>query len=109
MKETLGKNIHSYRKAAGLTQGELAKKLNVSQEMVALYESGQNNPSVDKLIIIAKTLSVSTDLLLGIDKSDVEKPKNPKLWKIFEKVDNLPAHEKSVLIKMIEGLLSQRK
>ena len=45
--------IKSFRKQAGLTQTQLAKKLEVTQSTVAKYENGVNDPSnemINKMI-----------------------------------------------------------
>lgn len=40
MKNAIGKNISIFRKKQGLTQEELAKKLNVSFQAVSKWETG---------------------------------------------------------------------
>ena len=41
------------RKEKSLTQASLAKELNMSLSSIAMYESGQRNPPLNKAIIIA--------------------------------------------------------
>lgn len=53
------------RKAAGLSQKEAAKALNISQAALSLYELGQREPSLDTVSAIAKLYGVSTDYLLN--------------------------------------------
>ncbi|MCY9674577.1 helix-turn-helix transcriptional regulator [Bacillus safensis] len=60
----LGKRITSLRKQAGLTQEELAKKLNVTRSALSQYELGSRDPNYDLLIKIANFFDVSTDYLL---------------------------------------------
>jgi transcriptional regulator with XRE-family HTH domain len=106
----LGKSIRALRKSKGLTQVELAQKLGCSQALVVQYEKGESQPSAEKLPALAATLNVTIDQLYGSKQSHEEDsmPKDPKLWKRFERLQKLPSHEKSTILKMIDGLLSQK-
>lgn len=55
----LGKRLRDLRKARGLTQKELAMKLNLSTQQIQKYEAGKNSPSAYKLPNIAKILDCS--------------------------------------------------
>lgn len=69
MSNILGMRIRSLREYAGLSQLELAKRLNVSNTTLSQYESGQRIPSDDIKIKIATFFNVSVDYLLGrVDK-----------------------------------------
>src|SRR5690606_9397473 len=57
--------FRSIRKQHGLTQRELAKKLNISQSTIGLYETGDRNPDPRTIISIADFFDVSIDYLLG--------------------------------------------
>jgi putative transcriptional regulator len=50
-------NMKFYRKKAGLTQEELAKKLNVSKSYISLKETGKRSVSVEEAKSIAKALN----------------------------------------------------
>ena len=54
------------RKAAGLTQRQLADMVQISPTGFAQYEQGRNDPSLLTLSRISKILKVSSDKLLGI-------------------------------------------
>lgn len=49
------------RKAAGLTQAELAAKVGVCRTAVAAWESGKSYPPADRLPAIAAALSCTVD------------------------------------------------
>ena len=51
------------RKAAGLTQADVAARLDVSRQAVSRWESGQSKPSTEKLLELAKIYDVSLDWL----------------------------------------------
>ncbi len=52
------------RNQAGLSQEELADKLNVSRQSVSKWESGISFPEIEKLIAISELFDVSIDNLL---------------------------------------------
>jgi transcriptional regulator with XRE-family HTH domain len=52
------------RNAAGLTQGELAKKLGRTQTFVSNYERGERKVGVVEFILIARTLGAEARELL---------------------------------------------
>ncbi len=61
----LADNIKKYRKEKNMSQDELAEKLNVSRQSVSLWETGQTQPTIDNVIVLAKIFGISTDALLG--------------------------------------------
>lgn len=57
--------IKEWRKAANLTQGQLADMIGVTQPAVAYWESGISAPSLLNLIAMAKALGCTIDQLCG--------------------------------------------
>ena len=62
-----GEKLKSLRTEMGLTQAELAKKLNVTTSVISYYESQTRTPSPEILIKLADIFHVTTDYLLGIE------------------------------------------
>lgn len=71
----LQENIKTFRKERGLTQEELAIRLNVVRQTVSKWEKGQSVPDADLLQRIAEVLEVSVSQLLGEEK-ETEKNRN---------------------------------
>ncbi len=65
----IGKKLKALRKQKNLTQEQLAKRLWVTKSIISAYESESRFPSLDMLIKLAQTFSVSTDYLLGVNKT----------------------------------------
>ncbi|ACX51844.1 transcriptional regulator, XRE family [Ammonifex degensii KC4] len=63
--DDLGLRIKFARLRKGLTQAELAQKLNVHPETLGKYERGTNRPDAETLRKLADILEVSTDFLVG--------------------------------------------
>ncbi len=63
--EKIGNKLYELRKKAGLSQEELAEKLDVSRQAVSKWECGESLPDTDNLITISKLYGVSLDELVG--------------------------------------------
>ena len=62
--DMLGARIGLLRRSLGLRQEDLAQALLVSKSAVGMYEQGRREPSLDRLVVLARLLGVSTDYLL---------------------------------------------
>ena len=60
----LAKQIKNLRINAGMSQLQLAKKLNVGPSAVGMYEQGRRIPAIDTLVQMAKLFGVSLDYLI---------------------------------------------
>lgn len=63
----IGDNVRIARKRKGLTQEELAGQIGVTSQAVSRWESGAGLPDISLIVPIAQVLSVSTDMLFGLD------------------------------------------
>lgn len=59
--------IKQLREAAGMSQRELGERIGISGPAVAMWESGENRPSLTNLEKLADVLGVSIDAILGRD------------------------------------------
>ena len=63
----LHERIKQLRTERGLSQVDLANKLNVSKQSISNWENDNIQPSIEMLIKLSHVFSVSTDFLLGED------------------------------------------
>lgn len=61
--------IKGLREQRGLTQTELAKLLGITRSGVNAWEMGISTPSTQYIVELSLIFKVSTDYLLGVDKS----------------------------------------
>ncbi len=61
---TMGKTLKNLREKVGLTQKELAERMNVSPAHISQYERNLRNPSISQLKKFADALGVSFNMLL---------------------------------------------
>ena len=68
----LSEKLYLLRKKSGLSQEQLAEKLNVSRQAISKWESGVSVPESEKLITISTYFNVSVDYLIkdGIKAPD---------------------------------------
>lgn len=68
----IGERIKAARRAANLSQTELAKRLDKTMRTVQKYESGEIEPSIAMINAIARVLDVSPADLIGYKKPDIQ-------------------------------------
>jgi transcriptional regulator with XRE-family HTH domain len=60
------KKLYELRKKEGLSQDELAYKLNVSRQTISKWELGESTPDLEKLTVLSDYFKISLDeLILG--------------------------------------------
>ena len=83
----LNENIKSYRKKNGLSQEDLANKLNVVRQTVSKWETGLSVPDAEMLIRLAEVLNTSVNSLLG--ETEESEPEKISLTELSQKLELL--------------------
>ena len=65
--ETFGERLRFLRKEKGIGQVELAKNIDVGKSVVSLWETNQCEPTLSRLIALAKFFNVTIDYLAGLE------------------------------------------
>ena len=99
-------SLKEARLAAGLTQVELARKLDVTSQTISCYECGLQAPWDSQKIELSKLLNVSIDYFLGI--SDVRCVPLKGNY-VIEIEETLTASEWAELNAAVSNWLSSRK
>lgn len=74
--KTIGEIISSLRKEKGMTQNDLAEKMNVTDKAVSKWERDLSFPDVNSIPKLAKILDISVDELLNAQKIENKKTEN---------------------------------
>ena len=101
----LNENVKAIRKSKGLSQQELAVKLNVVRQTISKWEQGLSVPGSDMLISLSEALATPVSTLLG---ENVTEPEVDDLKAISAKLEviNLQlAQRKAAGKKMLHWLL----
>ena len=80
----LSENIKAFRRSKGLSQEELALKLNVVRQTVSKWEQGLSVPDSDLLIKLSEALEVPVSTLLG---ETVNESRADDIKKLSEKLE----------------------
>ena len=94
--------MRKYRIMAGLTQEELAEKVNCSNSHIGQIENGRGIPSLETITLIANALDVSVDCFII---SDLKHPELIYLKDICDKIQTYPLRTRIVTCEMIQHLL----
>lgn len=90
--------IKELRNSLGINQVEFGRRLHVTKQCVSNWENGNIQPSIDMLVKIASTFSVSSDYLLGLSNCctlDAEGLTNEQILHIRNIIDDLKKLQQS--------------
>ena len=83
--QKIAKNLILYRKASGMTQAEVASKINYSDKSVSKWESGNGVPDIYVLLQLASIFNVTLNDLVGDsgDKPIVENERKKNVLQLL--------------------------
>ena len=107
--ESIGARISQLRKDKGMTQKELAERLEVSQPVVSDYENDVIRLPADIVGEIAQILDVTSDELLGLKREarSTGSVKNRRLSRRLQAIDALPKRDQEALLRTIDAFISK--
>ena len=115
LKKYIGNQIKTFRKSAGFTQDELAKRLNTTKQTISRYEKGERKANQDMLFKLCDIFDVSIDDFFPIvSKNALEStkhlPEAPDLLtqQITDKVVQLTTQNKKIVLRTSEELLESQ-
>jgi transcriptional regulator with XRE-family HTH domain len=103
----LGVRIAQLRKEQNLTQQQLADQLGIAQQTLAHYEVGRLRVAVSMLPLLARTLGVSVEALVGEAPQPGKRGPTPKLQQQMERIRQLPKSKQRFVMEVIESVLAQ--
>jgi transcriptional regulator with XRE-family HTH domain len=102
-RSAFGERLYKIRKARGITQQELGKKIGVTKRVIAFYEGDHSGPTPELLQKMAGGLSVSVSHLLGQKPiQDIKETIKPSLRKHVDALQKLPPQDQKAILRMIE-------
>ena len=101
----LSENIKAIRKSKGLSQQELAVKLNVVRQTVSKWEQGLSVPDSDMLISISEALETPVSTLLGETVIETEADTLKAISEKLEVINLQLAQRKNTRKKIIRWML----
>lgn len=102
---TIGQAIAKYRRAVGMTQAELAEKLDISNDAVSRMERGKSVPSVLRLLELSEIFHCEVaDLITLSSNRSMDQARKLELLLI-----GLDGYERAELINIIERMLNWKQ
>lgn len=101
----LNENIKTLRKAKGLSQQELAVKLNVVRQTISKWEQGLSVPDSDMLISISEALETPVSTLLGETVTETRVDDLKAISEKLELINFQLAQRKAARQKFVRGSL----
>ena len=101
----LSENMKAIRKSKGLSQQELAVKLNVVRQTISKWEQGLSVPDSDMLVLISEVLETPVSTLLGETVAETETDSIKAIAEKLEVINLQLAQRKIARRKMIHWLL----
>lgn len=109
LQESHGERLARFRKAAGITQVELAGLLGTTQAVISDYERGIVRLHGDVIVRLAGLLGVSADELLGLEAGARQGPtRDRRLARRLQAFDSLPKRDRDALTRTIDAFLAAR-
>lgn len=99
----IGNKLNQLRKLSGMTQEQLAEKINVSRQTISKWESDSTSPDLESIVKISRIFHVSLDDLLREAKTGVTNKTDEQIT--LEDLMKINLHNRKMTMLLIGGLL----
>ena len=106
LKKYIGNQIKTFRKSAGFTQDELAKRLNTTKQTISRYEKGDRKANQDMLFELCDIFGVSIDDFFPSQNEVLQSPTASPIQTIYDELK--PPRQNKVLTYAEKQLDEQR-
>lgn len=103
LSKVMAGRIRLLRQQVGMTQAELAAKLEVSTALVTQWEMGVRKPSLPVIVALAKTLGVSVDYIVGAQETP-QAFLDEEMANLFQEISTLPKKDRTVIREIVKVL-----
>ncbi len=106
-KRNFGEIISQLRIERGLTQKELAEKMEISSTLITDYERGKLRLHGEVILKLADVLQVSADEILGMESQNKKDDStcSLRIMKRVKKIESLPQFKQKIILQMIDGYI----
>lgn len=108
--KAFGRRLQEIRKRRGLSQVEVAQRLDIHQSLISQYERGYLRMHGALLVRLAQVLGTTPDEILSVKKSNgnAETPTmDRRFLRRLQQIDRLTPHQKKILLGTIDAFLSK--
>lgn len=109
MNANISENIRLKREKVGLSQDEMAHKLDINQATYSKLERNSTKLTVDRLFEIAKLLNADVADLLGLKTQTIFNQKENEMANAFGRIENYYQDNKEISAKLNESYETRLK
>lgn len=99
----IGNKLNQLRKLSGMTQEQLAEKINVSRQTISKWEADNTSPDLESIVKISRIFHVSLDDLLGEAEASVTNRNEEQIT--LEDLMKINLHNRKMMLLFIGGLI----
>lgn len=103
VQKIIGRRIQEIRKQKGLTQEQLAERVNISPHYLSALERGVYNIKLDLLVDILNVLNCSAD---EVFQDVVDSSSKIKASQLSEKLKGLPLQEQRKILEVVDTMIA---
>jgi len=108
--QSFGERLAQLRKTAGYTQVEFAAEVDITQRMVAYYEAPDAQAPAHLLPQMARVLTVSVDVLLGLsEQHSTKRIATNRLERRFLEIDKFDPKAKREITQLLDSFIEAEK
>ena len=102
--KTFGERLARLREDKGWLQRDLAFRVCVKANTISNWEKGISRPNLDQLCLLCQALSVTSDTLLGLDKTGMERTLNLKEQRILTAIRNATPEMQNAMYQLLVNI-----
>lgn len=102
--EKLGKRLAFFRKLRGMTQAELAEKTSLSNNFIALIESGRRAPSFETLERLMEVLNVNVSQVFNFGETEEYGTTEEIRERLNTYISDMTPHDLTILIDLADKI-----
>lgn len=102
IKKMIGVRIAEIRKKMGMTQEKLSEKMGISPTYLSSIERGKENPTLDTLIILAKSLGVDLGVIFSFPQIEDPAKRKYLITSLLNKADD---DQLKVALKILSSII----
>ena len=99
----IGNKLNQLRKLSGMTQEQLAEKIDVSRQTISKWESDSTSPDLESIVKISRIFHVSLDDLLTDADTGVTNRNDEQIT--LEDLMKINLHNRKMTLLLIGGLI----
>jgi len=103
-----GESIKKIREEKGFSQEELAKKLDVAQSTIGMWESGKRTPKLDELNRLSRVLNITINRLIGQMKERKVELVKDEIYVDGEKVSDFDSTDVDGVVEYINAVKKKK-